>query len=279
MRFKASPLTARRERSVRATVRENDQARTGLVLRFAAAVVAGALLVFASMTVASAKTVRIVGLGDSLMAGYELGPEEGFVPTLERELRELGHDVEVIQAGVSGDTSTGGRQRLEWSVPEDADIVIVELGGNDALRGISPDVTRANIEAIVNDLRVRGQRPVLAGMLAPPNMGADYEASFNAIFPEVAEDRNVPLYPFFLDGAITVPGMMLADGIHPSAEGVEVMVERFIPTILPVIEEVKADANALTPGPGTQPPVDPAVPATPMEAVPEVATPQAPAVQ
>ena len=274
MRFKRfPPLLAGRARANRGGAR-------GVVGRLVAALAGAVLLVGLGLGgPARAETIRIVGLGDSLMAGYNLGPDEGFVPVLQRELDELGEDAEVIAAGVSGDTSTGGLQRLEWSVPADADIVIVELGGNDALRGISPDVTRANIEAIIDDLRVRGQRPILAGMMAPPNMGADYEASFNAIYPEVAEARDVPLYPFFLDGAITVPGMMLDDGIHPSPEGVEVMVERFLPTILPVIEEVKADANALTPGPGTQPPVDPAVPAAPMEAVPEVATPQAPAVQ
>ena len=247
-------------------------------LRFAALLVCALALVWAGT--ARAEPVRIVGLGDSLMAGYDLGPEEGFVPVLERELRELGQDVEVVQAGVSGDTSTGGRERLEWSVPENSDIVIVELGGNDALRGIAPAVTRANIEAIINALRVRGQRPILAGILAPPNMGAAYEETFNSIFPEVARERNVPLYPFFLDGAITVPGMMLADGIHPSAAGVEVMVERFLPTLLPVIAAVRAERDGgLTPGPGTQPPTDPAVPAAPVDAVPEIETPQAPAVQ
>ena len=212
--------------------------------------------------VARAETVRIVGFGDSLMAGYQLGPSEGFVPVLQRELRELGYDAEVVAAGVSGDTSTGGLARLDWSVPEDADIVIVELGGNDALRGIAPELTRANIDAIVNRLRIAGKRVVLAGILAPPNMGADYEAAFNPIFAEIAETRDVPLYPFFLDGAITVPGMMLDDGIHPSAAGVEVMVERFLPTLLPVVEEVRSgDDGPLVPGPGTQPPIDPAEPA------------------
>ena len=273
MRFK-------RTRPVAVSRPAND---SGYMLRFAALLIGALALLWAGTARAQEaqnEPVRIVGLGDSLMAGYDLGPDEGFVPVLQRELTELGQDVEVIQAGVSGDTSTGGRERLEWSVPENSDIVIVELGGNDALRGIAPDVTRANIEAIINDLRVRGQRPILAGILAPPNMGAAYEEAFNTIFPEVAQDRNVPLYPFFLDGAITVPGMMLADGIHPSAAGVEVMVERFIPTLLPVIEEVRAEREGtLVPGPNTQPPLDPAVPAATMDAVPEIETPQAPVTQ
>ena len=221
------------------------------------------LLALVAITgIARAEPIRIVGFGDSLMAGYELGPTEGFVPVLERELEELGYDIEMIAAGVSGDTSTGGLARLDWSVPDNADIVIVELGGNDALRGISPELTRANIDAIVNRLRVADKRVVLAGMLAPPNMGTEYESSFNAIYAEVAAARDVPLYPFFLDGAITVPGMMLEDGIHPSATGVETIVERFLPTLLPVVESVRAEREGgLVPGPGTTPPVDPAEPA------------------
>ena len=228
-----------------------------------------AVLAFAAF--AAAEPVRIVGLGDSLMAGYDLGPEEGFAPVLQRELDELGYDAEVIGAGVSGDTSTGGLARLDWSVPANADIVVVELGGNDALRGIAPELTRANIDAIVNRLRIANRRVVLAGILAPPNMGADYEAAFNPIFAEVAEARNVPLYPFFLDGAITVPGMMLEDGFHPSPTGVEAMVERFLPTLLPVLDEV-AGERGLVPAPRTTPPTDPATPAAPEGMVPEGTT-------
>ena len=237
-------------------------------LRAVSLIFLAALTVGASAGSARAEPVRIVGLGDSLMAGYELGPGEGFVPVLGEKLSELGYEVEMIEAGVSGDTSTGGLARLEWSVPAEADIVIVELGGNDALRGIEPSITEANIDAIVDALRVRDQRVVLAGMLAPPNMGADYEAAFNGLYPRIAEARNVPLYPFFLDGVITDASLMLPDGIHPTAEGVEVMATRFLPTLLPVIDAVldergvaaPAGARDLVPAPNTTPPVDPAVP-------------------
>ena len=222
---------------------------------------------------AAAETVEIVGFGDSLMAGYELGPGEGFPEVLERELTELGYDISVLNAGVSGDTTTGGLQRMEWSVPESADIVIVELGGNDALRGIDPSLTRSNVDAMIELVIARDQRPILAGILAPPNLGAEYEAAFNPIFPEVAERFGVPFYPFFLDGAIQ-SGLMLDDGIHPSAEGVEMMVERFLPTILPVLDELTA-ADAAPEG---LPPVDPAVPAATAEEVPPVPEMPAPVV-
>ena len=224
------------------------------------------LLVLVATGLARAEPVRIVGFGDSLMAGYELGPGEGFVPVLGEKLAELGYEVEMTGAGVSGDTSTGALSRLEWSVPDEADIVIVEFGGNDALRGISPEITASNLDAIVDALRVRGQAVVLAGMLAPPNMGTEYEAAFNAIYPDLAERRNVPLYPFFLDGVITEPSLMLGDGIHPTAEGVEVMATRFLPTILPVIDRVLAERGGeAVPGAKATPPSDPAVPAEPAE--------------
>lgn len=222
-------------------------------------------------TAAWAEPIEIVGFGDSLMAGYELGSDEGFPDVLERELTALGYEVDVVDAGVSGDTTSGGLSRLEWSVPESADIVILELGGNDALRGVDPAITRANLESMLDTLAVRGHRTVLAGILAPPNLGTQYETTFNAIYPELAEARDVPLYPFFLDGAIQ-QGLMLPDGIHPSAAGVELMVERFLPTLLPVLDEV-VEAEA---APGGLPPTDPAVPAAPEGMVPGTATPVAP---
>ena len=224
-------------------------------------------------TLSWAAPIEIVGFGDSLMAGYDLASGEGFPEVLERELTDLGYDVSVVDAGVSGDTTSGGLSRLEWSVPETADIVIVELGGNDALRGIDPAVTRRNLDAMLDAIRVRGQRAILAGMLAPPNLGAEYEAAFNAIYPALAESRDVPLYPFFLDGAIQ-EGLMLSDGIHPTAEGVELMVDRFLPTLLPVLDELSAEDAP----PAGLPPTDPAVPAAVEEMVPPVPEPVAPAV-
>ncbi|RKF07425.1 arylesterase [Oceaniradius stylonematis] len=178
---------------------------------------------------AKAETVRGVGFGDSLMAGYQLPAGTGFPEQLEAALRAEGFDVAITNAGVSGDTSSGGLARLDWSVPDGTDFVILELGGNDALRGISPDVTRANLDAMIERLKERDIDVILAGMRAPPNMGGDYADRFDAIFANLAETHDVPLYPFFLDGAITVDGMMQADGIHPTADGVAQMVERFLP--------------------------------------------------
>ncbi len=179
----------------------------------------------------AAAPFSIVALGDSLTAGYGLPPEEAFTTRLEQRLNENGLNVEVVNAGVSGDTSKGGLARIDWSVPDGSGLVIVELGANDALRGISPAETAKNLDAIVTRLKQRGIGVLLAGMLAPPNMGKDYEAAFNAIYPELAEKHGVELYPFFLDGVVADPKLNQADGIHPNAAGTAVIVERLTPTV------------------------------------------------
>ncbi len=173
----------------------------------------------------------IVALGDSLTAGYGLPPEDAFTTRLEQRLTQNGLNVEVINAGVSGDTSKGGLARVDWSVPDGSDLVIVELGANDALRGISPAETAKNLDAIVTRLKRRGISVLLAGMLAPPNMGTEYENAFNAIYPELAEKHGVELYPFFLDGVAADPKLNQADGIHPNAAGTDVIVERLSPMV------------------------------------------------
>lgn len=185
-----------------------------------------------------AEPVRIVGFGDSLMAGYQLGPGEGFTSQLEAALQAAGHDVTVANAGVSGDTSTGGLARLDWSVPDGTDLVILELGANDALRGIAPDITADNLETMITSLKDRGIQVLLAGMLAPPNMGSDYESAFNPIFPSLAEAHDVPLYPFFLDGVAAQPDKLLSDGMHPNAEGVGVMVAGILPHVIEMLERM-----------------------------------------
>jgi acyl-CoA thioesterase-1 len=178
---------------------------------------------------ARADMIRGVGFGDSLMAGYQLPQGAGFPEQLENELRQRGYDVSISNAGVSGDTSSGGLSRIDWSVPDDTDFVILELGANDALRGISPSITRDNLDQMIERLSARGIDVILAGMVAPPNMGEDYRDEFDRIYRELADEHDVPLYPFFLDGAISLPEKMLPDGIHPNAEGVAAMVERFVP--------------------------------------------------
>lgn len=195
-----------------------------------ATAVAVVALMIAGQTVA-ADTVRIVALGDSLTAGYGLAAEASFPARLEAELRRRGHDVEVINAGVSGDTTRGGLERLDWAVPEGADAVIVELGANDALRGVDPSATRGNLDSIVEQLVGRGIAVLVAGMQAPPNLGDDYAAAFNAIFPELAERHGVLLYPFFLEGVAAQRHLNQADGIHPNEAGVNVIVEQIIETV------------------------------------------------
>lgn len=199
------------------------------------------LLVMTPLAMASSQAVKIVGFGDSLMAGYNLGPQEGFVPRLQAALREAGIEAEIANAGVSGDTTSGGLARLDWSVPDGTDLVILELGANDALRGVSPQIVRANLDQMITALKARGIAVLLAGMLAPPNMGADYGAQFNAIYPELAASHDVPLYPFFLDGVAAQPTLLLGDGMHPNAAGIAEMVKRILPVVQASIEALAAD--------------------------------------
>ncbi len=179
----------------------------------------------------AARPLRVVALGDSLTAGYMLAPQAAFPAVLEAALRARGIAVQITNAGVSGDTASQGLERLDWSIPDTTDAVIVELGANDALRGIDPAVTRQAIEAIVTRLEARGMAVMLAGMLAPRNLGADYARAFDAIFTDLAARHGLVLYPFFLDGVAGDPRLNLRDGIHPNAEGVRVIVERITPTV------------------------------------------------
>ena len=176
----------------------------------------------------------VVAFGDSLFAGYRLGPSEGLAPALDAALERGGVDAEVVNAGVSGDTSAAGLQRLAFTLdgqPKAPALVIVGLGGNDMLRGVAPAETRANLDAILAELKRRRIPAMLSGMVAAPNMGVDYASEFNAIYPALARKYDVPLYAFTLDGAIGRPGLMLRDGIHPSAAGVEVIAGRMAPVV------------------------------------------------
>jgi acyl-CoA thioesterase-1 len=179
----------------------------------------------------AAKPVRIVVLGDSLSAGLGLAAPDAFPAKLQKALKDKGIDVEMNNAGVSGDTSSAGRDRLDWSVPEGTEGVIVELGANDALRGTDPAVTRAALSDIVARLKARHIAVMLCGMLAPPNYGSDYAARFNAIYPDLAKSFGVALYPFFLDGVAADAPLNQADGLHPTAAGVDVIVGKIMPTV------------------------------------------------
>lgn len=185
--------------------------------------------------------VRIVGFGDSLMAGYGLNGSEGFPARLQAALETRGHTVEITDAGVSGDTTSGGLARLDWSIPEDVDGVILELGANDALRGLPPEKTRENLDAMITRLKERGIEVLLAGMLAPPNLGSDYEARFNAIYPDLASKHDVVLYPFFLDGVTGNPSLLLDDGMHPNANGINQMVDGILPYAEDFLARIEAE--------------------------------------
>jgi len=199
-----------------------------------------AVLMLALMTIATAasaqaqpaaKPVKLVVLGDSLSAGLGLPAQEAFPAKLQKALQAKGIAVDMINAGVSGDTSSGGRDRLDWSVAEGTEGVIIELGANDALRGIDPDLTRTALTDIVARLKARNIPVMLCGMLAPPNFGADYAARFNSIYPDLAKKFDVPLYPFFLDGVAADAKLNQADGIHPTAAGVDIIVNNMMPTV------------------------------------------------
>jgi acyl-CoA thioesterase-1 len=179
----------------------------------------------------NAKPIKMVVLGDSLSAGLGLPASSAFPARLQNALKDKGIAVDMINAGVSGDTSSGGRDRLGWSVPDGTDAVLVELGANDALRGVDPNVTRAALSDILTQLKARKIAVLLCGMVAPPNYGSDYSAAFNAIYPDLAKSFGVPLYPFFLEGVAGDTRLNQADGMHPTAEGVDVIVRNMLPTV------------------------------------------------
>lgn len=180
---------------------------------------------------AFAAQATIVALGDSLVAGLGLQQEEAFPARLEAALRARGKDVSIVNAGVSGDTTAGGLGRLDWSVPDGTDGVILELGANDMLRGIDPAQTRKNLDAILSRLKERDIPVLVAGMRASPNLGSDYAMEFDAIFADLAQKYGAALYPFFLDGVAAQAGLNQDDGMHPNSAGVDAIVARFLPAM------------------------------------------------
>jgi acyl-CoA thioesterase-1 len=190
--------------------------------------------------VSADRPVKIVVLGDSISAGFGLSAPDALPAKLEKALRAKGLDVAIENAGVSGDTSSGGLGRLDWSVPDGTDAVIVELGGNDALRGLDPKVTRTALDTIITRLKARKIAVLLTGMLAPRNMGPDFAKAFDPIYPELAAAHDVLLYPFILDGVQGVPSLNLPDGMHPTAAGVDVMVKNMLPKAEELVARVRA---------------------------------------
>ncbi|MGO4872031.1 MAG: arylesterase [Roseiarcus sp.] len=188
---------------------------------------------------AEARLLHIVALGDSLTAGYGLPPGEAFPDALARALKARGWDVEVANAGVSGDTAADGLARFDWSVPAGADALIVELGANDMLRGMDPSAAETALALILEKARAAHIATLLTGMRAPPNLGPDYQRRFDAIYPDLAKNYGVPLYPFFLGGVAGDPKLNQSDGLHPTREGVEKIVAAILPSVEGVLAEVK----------------------------------------
>jgi acyl-CoA thioesterase-1 len=189
---------------------------------------------------ADERPVKIVVLGDSLSAGFGLPADAAFPARLAQALKAKGIAVTVANAGVSGDTASGGLGRLDWSVPEGTDAVILELGANDALRGLDPKLTKAALDTILNKLKDRHIAVLLAGMQAPRNMGPDYVRAYDAIYPALASTHSVVFYPFFLDGVATDPKLNQSDGLHPNAAGVDVIVARMLPRVEELITAIRA---------------------------------------
>jgi acyl-CoA thioesterase I len=202
-------------------------------------VIAAGMVLVTAYARAAERPVNIVALGDSLTAGYGLAANEAFPARLQRALSAKGLAANVANAGVSGDTAAGGLARLDWSVPDGTDAVILELGANDALRGFDPATTRKALEAMLERLQTRKIPVLLCGMLAPPNMGAEYGRAFNAIYPDLAAQTGAILYPFFLAGVAADPKLNQSDGLHPTAAGVAVIVDRILPQVEALIARAK----------------------------------------
>jgi acyl-CoA thioesterase I len=186
--------------------------------------------------VLAGEPVKILALGDSLTAGYGLAEGNGFTTRLQNALKDKGYDVQVINAGVSGDTTAGGRARLDWALGDQPNVAVVELGANDGLRGLDPASTRENLDAILTTLKDRKIPTLLAGMYAPRNLGREYGDRFNAIYPDLAAKHDVPLYPFFLDGVALDPKLNQEDGMHPNAKGVAIVVDGILPHLTALID-------------------------------------------
>tara|TARA_R110002049_G_scaffold31410_4_gene106397 strand:+ start:745 stop:1488 length:744 start_codon:yes stop_codon:yes gene_type:complete len=185
----------------------------------------------------------ILAFGDSLYAGYGVDQKDGFAPELQAALRAAGRDVRVHNAGVSGDTTAAGLRRMDFvldSLSRKPDLVILGLGGNDMLRGLKPSETRANMEAMVKKLKERDIPVMLTGMLAPPNLGVEFTKEFNVIYPALAKKYDIALYPFFMEGVVGHPDLFQPDGIHPTAEGIDVIVGKITPQVVAALDRAPA---------------------------------------
>ena len=214
------------------------QALRGLVGSLMVSGILAGAMAAPGQAAASAQPIQLVAFGDSLSAGYMLPADAAFPAVLQKALRADGFNVTVANAGVSGDTAAAGLERLDWSVPEGTDAVIVELGANDMLRGLSPTTTQATLDTILARLKARGIRVLLAGMFATPSLGPDYVSAFNGLYPALARKYDVPLYPFFLTGMVQDAKLKLSDGMHPNREGVEIIVRNILPSVEALLRSI-----------------------------------------
>jgi acyl-CoA thioesterase-1 len=206
-------------------------AKSAVFVLFAAIIVVEALFPSNASAADSAKTHVILAFGTSLTQGYNLPPGTEFTAVLAKRLNAKGHRVRIVNAGVSGDTSAGGLARLDWAFSEPVDSAIIELGSNDALRGLKPSETEANLDAIIVKLKARKIKMLLTGIMAPRNLGPDYGREFDAIYPRLAKKHGVAFYPFFLDGVAAQLPLNQADGIHPNEKGTSIIVGRMLPFV------------------------------------------------
>jgi acyl-CoA thioesterase-1 len=209
--------------------------------RHAAAAILGlAILLIAAGAAPAAPAARILAFGDSLTAGFGLSPEQAFPARLQARLAGLGIAVQVLNGGISGDTTADGVARLDWALADHPDIVLVELGANDALRGIDPKLSYANLDKILARLKASGARAMLLGMASPANWGREYQQDFAAIYPALAAKYQVPLYPFFLDGVALDPSLNQPDGLHPNARGADIIAEKVAPYVARLLKDAGA---------------------------------------
>ena len=212
------------------------------ILQLSAALLLAALACPARPPAKETPPLKIIALGDSLVAGFGLAADAAFPAVLEKTLRAEGYHVTVVNAGVSGDTASGGQARLDWALGDGADGVILELGANDMLRGVDPEVTKAALDAILGELKARNIKVLIAGMKAASNLGQDYQTRFDAIYPGLARKYDAPLYPFFLEGVAGEPALKLGDGLHPNPAGVERIVKGILPLVRAFVGQFGAKA-------------------------------------
>lgn len=198
------------------------------------------LLSCVALSARAGEKILLVTFGDSLSAGFGLSESDAFPAQLEKALKARGHNVQLVNASVSGDTTAAGLKRFEWSFPKGAHGAILELGANDALRGLKPANARANLDKLLNRIKAKGAVPLLAGMLAPRNLGVEYSKKFDSIYPELAKQHDVLLYPFFLYDVVGKRDLLLADGLHPNPKGVKKIIEQMLPLVEKLLDRIAA---------------------------------------